>query len=234
MSAADTQSQTTTSQPTPGRVDLKLEVIPLPVADVDRAKEFYTRAGWRLDADTSPSDDLRTVQMTPPGSPCSVIFGKNITSTAPGSAQGMHLIVADIEAALKGLAEHGIATSSAYHCRSGFACRWGDAGGTFRGAGADGRCDGPAPDRTSYGSFASFQDPDGNTWILQEVTTRRPGRIDTGITAFTSASDLAEAMRRASAAHGRHEERIGKADPDWPDWYAEYMAREQAGDELPT
>ena len=207
-----------------GRVDMKLEVVVIPVSDVDRAKRFYGSLGWRLDADVVTGDDFRVVQFTPPGSGSSIIFGKNVTSAEPGSAQGLHLIVSDIGAARDELVGRGVEVSEVFH----------DIGGVFHHAGADGRVSGPDPDRRSYGSFASFSDPDGNGWLFQEVTTRLPGRIDRATTTFASASDLASALRRAAAAHGRHEERTGEADPNWPDWYAEYMVREQGGEELPS
>jgi catechol 2,3-dioxygenase-like lactoylglutathione lyase family enzyme len=204
-------------------MDMKLEVVVVPVSDVDRAKDFYTALGWRLDADFAPAADFRVVQVTPPGSPASVIFGTSITAQAPGSAQGLHLIVDDINAAHDELKRLGAEPSEVFH----------DAGGVFHHAGTDARVPGPDPERNSYGSFLSFSDPDGNGWLLQEVTTRLPGRVDPAATAFTSTTDLAGALRRAAAAHGEHEARTGVADPDWPDWYADYLVREQAGAELP-
>jgi hypothetical protein len=180
--------------------------------------------GWRLDADVVIGEDFRVVQLTPPGSPCSIIFGTGVTSARPGSAQGLHLIVSDIEAARDALVEHGADVSEVFH----------DAGGVFHHAGTTGRVSGPDPEHHSYGSFASFEDPDGNGWLCQEITTRLPGRIDPAATSFASASDLSKALQRAAAAHGQHEARIGREDPDWPDWYAEYMVREQAGEELPS
>ena len=206
--------------------DLKLEVVMVPVADVDRAKEFYGGLGWRLDADFPFDNGFRVVQFTPPGSGCSVQFGTNITSAAPGSAQGNYLIVSDIEAARDELVAHGADVSEVFHP--------GAPGAQFQPDGASGRVSGPAPENASYSTFATFSDPDGNGWLLQEVTTRLPGRIDAAETAFASAADLASALRRAAAAHGEHEARTGREDPDWPDWYAEYMVREQAGEELPT
>jgi len=222
MSSTDADSETSTGVPVPG-LDMGLEVVVLPVSDVERAKEFYASLGWRLDADVAAGDDFRLVQLTPPGSGCSVQFGINLTSAAPGSAQGSYLIVSDIEAARKGLLARGVGVSEVFH------------EGT-RGARSheDGHVNGPSPDRSSYGSFASFSDPDGNGWVVQEVTARLPGRIDPTNTSLTTAGDLANALRRASAAHGEHEKRIGRADPNWPDWYADYMVREQAGQELPT
>jgi catechol 2,3-dioxygenase-like lactoylglutathione lyase family enzyme len=208
-----------------GATDTKLEVVVMPVSDVDRAKDFYTGLGWRLDADVVTGDGVRLVQFTPPGSSCSIQFGANLTSAAPGSARGLYLAVVDIEAARDQLVGRYVEVSEVFHEAS--------LGGRFE-YGTDRRASGPAPDRSSYGSFASFSDPDGNGWLLQEVTTRLPGRVDPATTSFASASDLARAMERASAAHGEHEKRIGQADPDWPDWYAEYMVSEQAGEELPS
>jgi catechol 2,3-dioxygenase-like lactoylglutathione lyase family enzyme len=206
---------------------MKFEVVVIPVSDVDRAKEFYGRLGWRLDADYDNGDDFRVIQFTPPGAGCSVIFGKNVTAAAPGSAQGLYLIVSDIEAARDELVAHGVDASEVFH----------DAGGVY--AGTDPpylfgrlRVSGPDPEHRSYRSFVSFSDPDGNGWLLQEVTTRLPGRV-AGNTTYASAGDLSQALQRAAAAHGQHEARTGQADPNWPDWYAEYMVREQAGKELP-
>lgn len=198
---------------------MKLEVVVLPVADVDRAKNFYKALGWREDADYAAGEDFRVVQLTPPGSACSIIFGTGITSAVPCSAQGLHLVVTDIDAARAELADRGAEVSEVFH----------DAGGVFHHAGTEGRVAGPAPDHKSYGSFVSFSDPDGNGWFVQEVTTRLPGRVTAVRTAYDSAADLAGALRRAAAAHGKHEEEIGQPDPDWPDWYAQYMANEQAG-----
>ena len=202
---------------------MKLEVIVIPVSDVDRAKTFYASLGWRLDADVAAGDDFRLIQFTPPESGCSIQFGTNLTSAAPGSAQGLYLIVADIEATHGELAASGVDVSDVFH--------EGAPGARFHDAG---RVAGRSPDGSSYGSFASFNDPDGNGWIVQEVTTRLPGRVDPTATTFASAGDLAAALRRAAAAHGEHEARTGKEDPDWPDWYAEYMVREHAGEDLPT
>ena len=207
-------------------VEMKVEVIVIPVADADRAKQFYTGLGWRLDADFAFDNGFRVVQFTPPGSACSVQFGTHITSAAPGSAQGLYLVVPDIETARRELAARGATVSAVFHDRS--------PGAQFGQEGADGRLSGPAPDHASYGSFATFSDPDGNGWLLQEVTTRLPGRVDGPTTAYASAADLAAALRRAAAAHGEHEQRIGHRDEGWPDWYAAYMVAEQAGAELPT
>jgi catechol 2,3-dioxygenase-like lactoylglutathione lyase family enzyme len=209
------------------RVDTKLEIVVIPVSDVDRAKEFYERLGWRLDADFAAGDDFRVIQFTPPGSGCSVIFGKNVTGAAPGSAQGLYLIVSDVKAARNELLGRGVEISEVFH-----------GGGAY--AGTDEpylfgrlRVSGQDPEHRSYRSFASFSDPDGNGWLLQEITTRLPGRIDPATTTFASANDLASALRRAESAHGEHEKRTGKRDENWPDWYAEYMVREQSGEELP-
>lgn len=217
-----------TATETPGArtVDMKLEAVVIPVADVDRAKRFYGGLGWRLDADFPFENGFRVVQLTPPGSGCSVQFGTNITSAAPGSAQGLYLIVADIEAARAELAARGVEVSEVFHPET--------PGAQFQPDGTSGRVRGPSPDRTSYGSFATFSDPDGNSWLLQAVTTRLPGRVDTGVTTFTSSTELAAALRRAAAAHGEHEKRTGQHDAEWPAWYAEYLVREQAGQQLPS
>jgi catechol 2,3-dioxygenase-like lactoylglutathione lyase family enzyme len=214
MSTNEAGSSAATSKAS-AKVDSKLEVVVIPVTDVDRAKEFYGRLGWRLDADFRFDNGLRIVQFTPHGSGCSVQFGKNLTPAAPGSATG-YLVVSEIVGARDALVAAGVEVGEVFHIGPG------------------GRVSGPDPGHQSYASRASFSDPDGNNWLLQEVTTRLPGRIDTGVTSFGSASDLASALRRASAAHGEHEKRIGAADPNWPDWYAEYMVAEQAGTGLPT
>jgi catechol 2,3-dioxygenase-like lactoylglutathione lyase family enzyme len=189
--------------------DMKLEVVIVPVSDVDRATQFYARLGWRQDR-TPPG----VVQFTPHGSACSVQFGPNLTTAAPGSAKE-YLIVSDVEAARNDLVAAGIEVGEVFH------------------RGPDGQGSGPDPEHRSYMSLASFSDPDGNNWLLQEVTTRLPGRVESTVTAYGSASDLAGAMRRAALAHGEHEKRIGKADPDWPDWYAQYMVSEQTGAQPP-
>ncbi|HEY4355490.1 MAG TPA: VOC family protein [Acidobacteriaceae bacterium] len=206
-------------------VDLKLEVVVLPVADVDRSKQFYSGLGWRLDADFAFDNGFRVVQFTPPGSDCSIQFGSNITTAAPGSARGMYLIVSDIEAARAELVALGAKVSDAFHPSL--------PGAQFQPEGNPGRVAGPADNHGTYSSFATFDDPDGNSWLLQEVTSRLPGRVDPGHMGFTSSTDLAAALRRAAAAHGEHEKRIGAADANWPDWYAEYMVREQSGQDLP-
>ncbi len=224
MSNTQARSETAIETPRAQRVDMKLEVVVIPVSDVDRAKRFYSNLGWRLDADFATSARFRVVQFTPPGSPCSIIFGHGIASAAPGSAQGLHLIVSDIEAARAELVDRGADVSELFH----------DVGGVFHHSGQEGRLSGPHPQRRSYASFASFSDPDGNGWLLQEVTVRLPGRVAADDTTFTSPTELATALRRAAAAHGEHEKRTGQRDADWPDWYAEYIVREQAGKQLPS
>ncbi len=209
MSTTEDRSSDASGTASVRSVNQKLEVVIIAVSDVDRAKEFYGRLGWRLDV-TPPT----VVQFTPPGSGCSVQFGATLTSAAPGSGKG-YLIVSDIEAARDQLVAAGVEVSEIFH------------------RGPDGPVSGPAPDHRSYGSFVSFSDPDGNNWLFQEVTTRLPGRIDAVATSYGSVRDLASAMRRAEAAHGEHEKRIGHADANWPDWYASYMLAEQAGTELP-
>jgi predicted enzyme related to lactoylglutathione lyase len=206
--------------------DLKLEAVVIPVADVDKAKAFYETLEWRLDADFAFDNGFRVVQFTPPGSPASVQFGTNITSAPPGSAQGLYLIVSDIEAARNELAARGVEVSGAFHPET--------PGAQFRRDDTSGRIAGPADERASYGSFATFNDPDGNTWLLQEVTTRLPGRIDDAETSYASVDDLRKALERAAKAHGEHEERNGgEYDENWPQWYAAYMVAERAGQELP-
>jgi catechol 2,3-dioxygenase-like lactoylglutathione lyase family enzyme len=204
---------------------LKIEALVIPVTDVDRAKHFYANLGWRLDADFPFDNGFRVVQFTPPGSACSVQFGTKITPAAPGSAHGLYLIVSDIQAARDQLVACGAEVSEVFHA--------GTPGAQFQPDGASGRLSGPAPDHASYSSFATFSDPDGNTWLLQEVTTRLPGRIDPGRTSFPSANDLARALGRAEAAHGEHEKRTGQRDENWPEWYAAYLVAEQAGKKLP-
>ncbi len=219
-------SETVTEPATTRTLDMKLEIVVIPVSDVDRAKRFYGELGWRLDADFAAGDDYRVIQFTPPGSGCSVIFGKNVTAAAPGSAQGLYLIVSDIAAACRELRRRGVAVSDIFH-----------GAGVYTGTDEPYlfgrvRASGPDPERGSYRSFASFKDPDGNGWLFQEITQRLPGRVE-GDTTFASSRDLAAALRRASVAHGEHEKRTGQHDENWPDWYAEYIVREQAGKELP-
>ena len=200
------------------RLDLKLEVVVIPVSDVDRAKSFYSGLGWRLDGDFVVGDTFRGVQFTPPGSPASIHFGTGITTAAPGSASGLYLVVSDIEEARAQLVGRGVEVSEVFH-------RAGPGKPAVKGR---------DPERRSYSSFATFKDPDGNEWLLQEITTRFPGRVDSNATTYASEADLAAAMRRASEAHGKHEKRNGgQHDENWPGWYAEYMVAEQAGKELP-
>jgi catechol 2,3-dioxygenase-like lactoylglutathione lyase family enzyme len=207
-------------------VDMHLEIQVIPVSDVDKAKEFYQRLGWRLDDDVAPLDGLRIVQFTPPGSGASVTFGTGLTTAAPGSAEG-GLTVSDIEAAHDEVARRDIDASEIWH------------GPPFP---AEARQPGPDPERSSYGSFFSFTDPDGNTWLVQEVTTRLPGRIDAANTAFASKADLEGALRRAEAAHREHEKRAGRShvfhrpgqEESWSAWYAAYLVAEQAGTDLPA
>jgi catechol 2,3-dioxygenase-like lactoylglutathione lyase family enzyme len=217
MSSTPRHSETAIESPRARTVDMKLEVVVIPVADVDRAKRFYGSLGWRLDADIVRGD-VRVVQFTSPGSPCSIHFGTGVTSAAPGSAQNTYLVVSDIEEAHAELVHRGVDVSEVFHR-----------------AGPEGRRSGPDPERRSYASFASFSDPDGNGWLLQEVKGRLPGRVDAGVTTFSSSSALAAALRRAAAAHGEHEKRTGTHDTvGWPDWHAEYIAAEQAGKKLPA
>ena len=200
------------------KVDMKFEVAAIPVSDVDRAKSFYGGLGWRLDADFTVGNDFRVVQFTPPGSPASIHFGQGVTSAAPGSASGLYLIVSDIEAARAELVGRGADVSEVFH----------------RAGPGKPPISGPDPERRSYFSYATFRDPDGNSWLLQEVNTRLPGRVDANETTFSSVAELASALRRAGAAHGEHEKRVGgRHDLTWPDWYAEYMVAEQAGKALP-
>jgi catechol 2,3-dioxygenase-like lactoylglutathione lyase family enzyme len=223
MTTTEAHHGAASSPPSTAGIDLKLEVVVIPVSDVDRAKAFYTGLDWRLDADFADDQGFRIVQLTPPGSPCSIQFGASVTSAAPGSATNVYLIVSDVQAARDALAARGVAVSEVFH--------EGALGDRFH---PDAYVPGRAPDGATYGSFASFSDPDGNTWLLQEITSRLPGRIDVGVTSFGSAEELASALRRAAAAHGEHEARTGQADENWPDWYAAYIAAEQAETELPV
>ena len=225
MSSTQLSNEHTTQIASAGVVDTRLEVVVIPVSDVDRSKRFYGSLGWRLDADFAYDNGFRVVQFTPPGSGCSVQFGTNITTAVPGSARGLYLVASDIEAARGELAAHAVEVSDVFHA--------GTPGAQFQPDGAGGRVRGPSPDHATYSSFATFSDPDGNGWLLQEVTTRLPGRIDSATTTFASAKELASALRRAATAHGDHEKRSGAADPNWPDWYASYMVAEQTGNELP-
>lgn len=215
------------SEATVAKVDMKFEIVVIPVSDVDRAKAFYAKLGWRLDADYDNGSDFRVLQFTPPGSGCSVIFGKGVTGAAPGSAQGLYLIVSDIAAARAELVAKGVDASEIFH----------DANGVYSGPDphflfGSRRVSGPDPEHRSYRSFLSFSDPDGNGWLMQEITARLAGRV-AGATTYTSVGDLLQALKRAATAHGQHEARIGQADPNWADWYAEYMVKEQSGEDLP-
>lgn len=198
--------------------DMRLEVVVIPVSDVERSKRFYKGMGWRVDADFTVGDDFHALQFTPPGSPSSVHFGKGITSAVPGSVRGLHLVVSDIVSVRAELIGRGVDVSEVFH-RAG------------PGQPAE---SGLHPERRSYSSYAKFSDPDGNEWLLQEVTARLPGRMDRSTTNFASISDLASAVRRAASAHGKHEARTGgQRDENWPDWYATYMVAEQSGEPLP-
>ena len=218
MSTTQARSETAIETPRARTIDMKLEVVVIPVSDVDRAKRFYSNLGWRLDADFVVGDAFRGVQFTPPGSPSSIHFGKGVTSAAPGTAQGLYLVVSDIVAARAELVERGVDVSDVFH----------------RAGPGMPPLSGPDPQRRSYFSYATFSDPDGNSWLLQEVTARFPGRVDADGATFTSPAELAAALRRAEAAHGEHEKRIGQRDADWPSWYAEYMVREQTGKAPPS
>ena len=228
MNDEKSSAGSTGSGPTVATVPMKFEIVVIPVSDVDRAKEFYAKLGWRLDADYDSGKNFRVIQFTPPGSGCSVIFGTNVTSAAPGSAQGLYLVVSDVAAARAELVGRGVKVSEVFH----------DAAGEY--AGSDEpylfgrlRVSGRDPDHRSYRSFASFSDPDGNGWLFQEITTRLPGRIDPATATYATAKDLADAMRRAEEAHGEHEKLTGQHDANWADWYAAYMLAEAAGTELP-
>lgn len=218
MNTTQVRSETAIKTPAVASVDMKLEVVVIPVSDVDRAKRFYGDLGWRLDADFVVGDEFRGVQFTPPSSPCSIQFGTGVTAAAPGSARGLYLVVSDIEAARAELVGRGIDVGEVFH----------------RAGPGKPPLSGTDPARRSYGSYATFSDPDGNGWLLQEVTVRLPGRVEAGDTTFTSSTELAATLRRAEAAHGEHEKRTGQRDADWPNWYAEYIVREQAGKPLPT
>jgi catechol 2,3-dioxygenase-like lactoylglutathione lyase family enzyme len=223
---SSTEVSSTSRDADAGHVDMRLEIQVIPVSDADRARQFYERLGWRLDDDVAPLEGLRIIQFTPPGSATSITFGQGLTTAAPGSAEA-GLVVSDIEAAHDELAGRGIEVSDIWH------------GPPFP---VEARQPGPDPDRASYGSFCYFTDPDGNTWLVQEVTTRRPGRVDADGTAFASTADLASALGRAEAAHGEHQKRAGRShllhrtsqDENWPAWYAAYMVAEQAGTDLPA
>jgi len=207
------------------RIDMKLEVVVIPVSDVDRSKGFYGGLGWRLDADFRFDNGFRVVQFTPPGSSTSIQFGTKLTTATPGSAQSIYLVVSDIVSAREQLVARGAQVSKVFHP--------GEPGAHFQPEDSIGRLSGPAPDHLSYRSYATFRDPDGNSWLLQEVTKRLAGRIESGGTVFASANDLMSALRRAALAHGDHEKRTGQHDEQWPVWYAAYMVAEQSGQEPP-
>jgi catechol 2,3-dioxygenase-like lactoylglutathione lyase family enzyme len=217
MSITEVRSETPIESTKARTVDMKLEVVVIPVSDVSRAKRFYENLGWRLDADFPVGDAFRVVQFTPPGSSCSIHFGTGITSAVPGSAPGLYLVVSDIEAARAALVDRGVDVSEVFHRSVG-----------------EPSLSGPDPQRRTYSSYATFSDPDGNGWLLQEVTVRLPGRVDADDTTFTSSTELASALRRAEGAHGEHEKRTGRRDAEWPEWYADYIVREQAGKPLPS
>jgi len=201
--------------PTAATVDLKLEVVVIPVSDVDRAKRFYASLGWRLDADFAFDNGFRVVQFTPPGSACSVQFGTNITPAAPGSAHGLYLVVSEIEAAREELAARGAGISEVFHAET--------PGAQFQRAGTSGRVNGLAPDGASYRSFATFSDPDGNSWLLQEVKTRLPGR---GISSLDAAA-LTDLLRETESRHGQYEPTAPKH--HWSEWYAAYLVARERG-----
>jgi catechol 2,3-dioxygenase-like lactoylglutathione lyase family enzyme len=227
MSETRAQTQDATPEVAAPTTDLKLEVVVIPVSDVDRAKSFYRHLGWRLDADFPFENGFRIVQLTPPGSPTSVQFGTNLTSATPGSGHGHYLVVSDIVAAHDELADRRVDVSDVFHPET--------PGSQFQPDGSDGRAEGRAPDGSSYGSFFTFDDPDGNSWLVQEVTQRLPGRVTSTQPSFASSRDLSQALQRAATAHGEHEKRNGgEYDEQWADWYAAYMTAEQNGDELPT
>jgi catechol 2,3-dioxygenase-like lactoylglutathione lyase family enzyme len=218
--------QDTATETMPAISSFKFEVVVIPVSDVDRSMAFYQRLGWRLDADFAFENGFRVVQLTPPDSATSVQFGTKISAAAPGSAEGLYLVVPDIDAAHDDLLARGVIDSGVFHPAA--------PGAQFRPGATAGREPGRAPDGASYGSFLTFDDPDGNTWLVQEITTRLPGRVTTA-TSYASVEELSQALQRVAAAHGEHEARNGgEFDEQWPDWYASYLVAEQSGEELPT
>jgi catechol 2,3-dioxygenase-like lactoylglutathione lyase family enzyme len=227
MATLDYENRSALKDAGTAKIDMKLEIVVIPVADAERAKKFYANLGWRLDADFSAGEEWRVIQFTPPGSSCSVIFGNNVTPAAPGSAKGLYLIVADINAAREQLLRCGVHASEVFH--PGSVLTGPDEPSIFGRL----RAKGLDPEHRSYRSLVSFSDPDGNGWFLQEITTRLPGRIDSSTTSFASVNDLVSALLRAKAAHGEHEKRTGTRDENWADWYATYMVAEQSGGELP-
>jgi catechol 2,3-dioxygenase-like lactoylglutathione lyase family enzyme len=223
MSVTTSEMESSVDKSSLSKADMKFEVVVIPVGDVDRAKRFYTALAWRLDIDLAANSQYRVVQFTPPGSACSIIFGIGITPAVPGSVQGLYLIVSDIAAARADLIKRGVKVSEPFY----------DTGGVFHHLTGEGVITGLQPQRRSYGTYVSFSDPDGNGWVLQEVTSRLPGHEFSSDVAFSSSTELARALQRAAAAHHEHERRIGKADDNWPAWYADYICAEQGGKPLP-
>ena len=214
MSITETRNEHVAAIPIVATVDLKLEVVVIPVSDVDRAKRFYGSLGWRLDADFAFDNDVRVVQFTPPGSECSIQFGTKVTSATPGSAQNLYLVVSDIDAARGELVDCGARVSEVFHPAT--------PGAQFQPEGTSGRASGPAPDHASYRSFATFSDPDGNGWLLQEIRTRLPGRgfsLD-----LVTLTDL---LREAEEHHGKYEPTSPKH--HWSGWYGAYIVARQRG-----
>jgi catechol 2,3-dioxygenase-like lactoylglutathione lyase family enzyme len=207
MSSTPTSNERATRTAAAGMVDMKLEVVVIPVSDVDRAKRFYGNLGWRLDADFAVGNEFRVVQFTPPGSPSSIHFGTGLTSAPPGSARGMYLIVSDIEAARAGLVGRGVDASEVFH----------------RAGPGQPPLSGPDPERRSYTSFATFSDPDGNGWLLQEIKARLPGR---GLSNMDVAT-LTDLLREAEERHGKYEPTAPKH--HWSGWYAAYIVARQSG-----
>jgi catechol 2,3-dioxygenase-like lactoylglutathione lyase family enzyme len=195
-----------------GTMDMKLEVVVIPVSDVDRAKAFYEKLGFHLDIDLVVRDDFRIVQFTPPGSDASIHIGKGITSAPPGSLQNIYLIVSDIEKAREDVAGRGVKVSEIFH------------------RGPSGPIAGPSPEHADYSSFATFSDPDGNSWLLQEIHKRLPGRVSSQLLDAEMTDVLLSALQNAAAAHGLHEKELGRPDPDWPKWYANHMTTALTGD----
>jgi catechol 2,3-dioxygenase-like lactoylglutathione lyase family enzyme len=211
MSSTQTTKEDATRTPAVAGVDLKLEVVVIPVSDVERAKRFYGTLGWRLDADFTSGEDWHVVQMTPPGSPCSVMFGKGLTTAVPGSVQGTFLVVDEVDAARAELVRHGVEVSEVFHFQGG-----------LNVIGTNGRVPGRDPEGRSYSSFASFSDPDGNSWLLQEVKTRLPGRGQ-----GRDVASLTELLRETETRHGEYEPTAPKH--HWSDWYAAYIVARERG-----
>jgi predicted enzyme related to lactoylglutathione lyase len=222
VTKSDVESSADLSQGS--KADMRFEIVVIPVSDVERAKRFYAALGWRLDIDFAASKQYRVIQFTPPGSACSIIFGIGITPAAPGSAQGLYIIVSDIEAARADMIDRGVKVSEPFY----------DTGGIFHHLNGEGVVAGLQPQRRSYGTYASFTDPDGNGWFLQEVTARLPGHELTSDVEFAASAELARALRRAAAAHDKRKRRTGDKDSNWADWYADFISAEQAGKPLPS